>query len=103
MVIVVATVEVARGKRSDFITAFQENVPNVLAEDGCIEYAPAVDVPTDIPVQVPVRSETVTIVEKWRDLDALKVHLVAPHMATYREKVKDLVQSVQLQVLEPVE
>jgi len=33
-------------------------------------------------------------------LDALKAHLAAPHMTTYRENVKDLVAGVTLQVLE---
>jgi len=31
----------------------------------------------------------------------LKAHLAAPHMAAYREQVKDLVGGVALQVLEP--
>ena len=42
-----------------------------------------------------------TVVEKWESLDALNAHLVAPHMLSYREKVKVLVKGVSIQVLEP--
>lgn len=97
----IATVVLVPGKRAEFLAAFRANVPNVLAEDGCQEYGPAVDLPTPLAAQVPLRPDVVTVVEKWRDLAALQAHLVAPHMLTYREKVKGLVTSVQLQVLEP--
>jgi quinol monooxygenase YgiN len=43
----------------------------------------------------------VVVVEKWVSLAALEKHLAAPHMLKYREKVKQLVIDVQLQVLEP--
>lgn len=101
MIHVIATVELASGRRDDFLQVFRGNLPNVLAEDGCIEYAAAVDAVTDIAVQIPIRENTVTIIEKWRDLAALKAHLVAPHMIAYREKLKDLVVRVSLQVLQP--
>ena len=43
----------------------------------------------------------VTIVEAWESVDALRAHLKAPHMLTYREQVKDLVKEIKIQVLEP--
>lgn len=43
-----------------------------------------------------------TIVERWESLDALKAHLEAPHMLEYRQKVKDFVKEVKLQILQPV-
>ena len=101
MIYVIATIETAEGKRDAFLDEFHRNVPKVKAEAGCLEYGPTVDVPTDIPVQDPVREQVVTIVEKWESLKALKVHLTAPHMAEYRERVKDLVKGVTLQVLQP--
>ncbi len=42
-----------------------------------------------------------TIVEKWESVDALKAHLVAPHMVEYREKVKGMMQEFKLTILEP--
>jgi quinol monooxygenase YgiN len=101
MIYVIATVEVKPGKREAFLAEFHKNVPNVVAEKGCIEYGPTVDVKTDIKTQIPLREDTVTIVEKWESLQALHAHSLAPHMATYRERVKDSVLSVSLQVLEP--
>jgi quinol monooxygenase YgiN len=101
MIFVIATIEVKPGKREAFLAEFHKNMPNVRAEQGCIEYGPTVDVKTDIKAQIPLRENAVTVVEKWENLPALHAHLAAPHMATYRERVKDYVAGVTLQVLEP--
>lgn len=101
MIYVIATIEIVAGKRNDFVNAFLANVPKVLAEDGCIEYAPTIDLATEIKAQPAVRDNVVTVVEKWESLAALNAHLVAPHMVSYRETVKDLVKGVSIQVLEP--
>jgi quinol monooxygenase YgiN len=101
MIHVLATVELANGKRPDFLTEFARVVPFVRAEKGCIEYGPAVDISSGIPMQAPVRENTVVIVEKWSDLEALKAHLIAPHMKTYRAAVKDIVKGMAVQILKP--
>ena len=101
MIHVIATVRLRPGVRDTFLQAFNANVPNVLAEDGCISYAPAIDLDSGIPAQGGIRDDVVTVVEQWESLDHLRAHLAAPHMATYREKVKDLVEGATLQVLEP--
>ncbi len=101
MIYVIATIEIAAGKRNEFVKAFRANVPNVLAEKGCLEYEPTIDLATEIKAQPAVRANVVTVVEKWESLDALKAHLVAPHMISYRETVKDLVKGISIHVLEP--
>src|SRR3990167_10213170 len=101
MIYVIATIEVAEGKREEFVKAFRANLPNVLAEEGCLEYEPTVDLATGLKIQPDVRPHVVTVVEKWASLDALNAHLVAPHMMSHRERVKHLVKSVSIQVLEP--
>ena len=101
MIFVIATIEVKPGKREAFLAEFHRNVPNVRAEKGCVEYGPTVDAKTDIKAQIPLRENVVTIVEKWESLQALHAHLAAPHMATYRERVKDYVAGTTLQILEP--
>ena len=101
MIYVVATAELAEGRRGEFLQAFQANVPNVLSEDGCLEYCPTIDLPTEIAAQGAARNDVVTVVEKWRDMEALQAHLVAPHMLQYREQVKDMVRGVRLRILEP--
>lgn len=101
MIHVIATIELREGTRDEFLREFHALMPHVHAEDGCIEYGPTVDAETPIAAQIPRRPNTVTIVEKWRDLPALQAHLTAPHMTPYRAKVKPIVVSTQLQVLEP--
>jgi quinol monooxygenase YgiN len=101
MIHVIATVSLAPGTRGRFLEVFNANVPAVQAEDGCIEYGAAVDLPTDLERQGPVRPDVVVVVEKWRDLPALEAHLVAPHMLAYRAKTKDYVLAASLQILQP--
>jgi quinol monooxygenase YgiN len=102
MIQVVATVELRPDCLDEFLAVLQENVPRVKAEEGCLAYEPTVDVDSGLPVQGEIRRNTVTLVEAWVSLDALHAHLKTPHMATYREAVKDYVQNVRLQVLQPV-
>ncbi|QDT44634.1 putative quinol monooxygenase YgiN [Gimesia alba] len=101
MIFVIADIELAEGKQAAFLEAFHQLVPQVLAEEGCIEYGPAIDEDTDIAAQVKNGSQIVTVMEKWESVDALKTHLVAPHMTTYREQVADLVKGTTIKVLKP--
>lgn len=101
MIHVIATVETAPGRREDFLAAFAELVPDVRAEQGCLEYGPATDLATTIADQPAPRENVVTVVEKWDNVEALRKHLEAPHMARYRRTVKDLVLGVSIRVLEP--
>lgn len=99
MIHVIATITVKPGKREALLAEFHRIVPLVRAEAGCIEYAPTVDVASGLAVQGPLRENVAVIIEKWASLDALKAHTQAPHMAEYRVRVKEIVESVQLQVL----
>ena len=103
MIIVLATIELNPGKRRDFLAEFHQIVPKVRAEAGCIEYFPAVDVSTGLPVQGPARDDVVVVCEKWESISALEAHLIAPHMMEYRPKVKDFIKKVGLQILSPAE
>ncbi|MFN0196338.1 MAG: putative quinol monooxygenase [Planctomycetaceae bacterium] len=103
MIFVLATIELVEGTRDRFLEEFSKIVPLVRQEVGCLEYGPTIDVVTDIPAQLPLRSDVVTVVEKWESLPALKAHLTAPHMQAYRPKVKDFVKQTKLQILEPCE
>ena len=46
MIHVLATIEVTPGQRAAFLEQFHWVVPLVRAEEGCIEYGAAIDVPT---------------------------------------------------------
>src|SRR5579872_3413 len=98
MIHVIATIELAEGKRAAFLQEFHALVPKVRAEAGCLEYGPTVDAASGIAAQGEPRADVVTVVEKWSDLAALKAHLVAPHMEEYRPRVKTLVNSTKLQI-----
>lgn len=100
MIYVIATIDLKEGRKGAFLEIFHRNIPNVKAEKGCINYEPTVDVDSGLPIQIGLREDVVTIVEAWENLDALQAHLKMPHMAAYREEVKDLVNQVSLQVLE---
>ena len=101
MIRVIATVEVAEGRRGDFLAALRQIVPKVLAEEGCVEYGPWVDLPTNIPAQPEVRDNAVTVVEKWESIQALEAHLMTPHMLEFRQATERMRVGVTLRILEP--
>lgn len=100
MIHVIATINLKPNTRTAFLKALTANVPAVLAEKGCHGYTPTVDYDSGLAAQSPLRADTVVIVEAWENMDCLNAHLVAPHMGPYREKVKDMVASTALQILE---
>jgi len=99
MIHVIASIHIKEGAIAKFIEIFKSNVQDVLAEEGCIEYVPTVDVQTGLPPQE-LDGNVVTIVEKWESLEALQAHLSAPHMLEYQAKVKGIVKGLSLKVLE---
>ena len=98
MINVIASIYIKEGRLSEFVEIFKLNIPNVLKEEGCIEYVPTVDVLTDLSPQE-LDDNVVTIIERWNSLDDLQAHLSAPHMLAYKENIKDLVHKVSLKIL----
>jgi len=103
MIHVIGTVELHPGTRDKFLVEFFRLKPEVLGEEGCIEYGAAVDLISGLGAQPPLRPDAVTIVEKWASLAALKSHLTAPHMGSYRDRVRSFVVKATIQVFEPVD
>ncbi len=101
MICVVATLELSAGRRDDFLEVFRALVPKVLAEQGCLEYGPMVDVPTSLAAQGEVRTDVVTIVEKWESVEALEAHLIVAHMNEFRSQAKEMIRGMTLQILAP--
>ena len=102
MIHVIATIELKPGCREDYIKVLSNNVPNVKAEDGCLAYAPTIDIESGLPIKSEIRDTVVTIVEAWETLEALHAHLKTEHMAAYREAVQDYVAGLTVRVLKPV-
>jgi quinol monooxygenase YgiN len=101
MIHVVAVITAKPGMRDSILAAFRANVPNVLAEQGCIEYGAAVDAKNALPVQTPYGPDTFVVIEKWESMDALKAHAAAPHMAAYAGKTKEMIASRVIHILDP--
>jgi quinol monooxygenase YgiN len=101
MICVIATIQVAAGRREELIDLFRPLMPKVRAEQGCIEYAAMIDTRSRLAAQDPIRDNTLVVVEKWESIAALNAHLKTIHMAEYFQKAEELRLSMSLQVLEP--
>jgi len=101
MIHVIAIITAKPGQRENILAAIRDNLPAVRAEKGCIEYGPAIDADGIGSFQAKLGPDTLFVIEKWQDADALKAHAAAPHMAAYSAKVKDLVASRAIHVLAP--
>ncbi|MBS1227405.1 MAG: quinol monooxygenase [Proteobacteria bacterium] len=99
MIHVIASLQIKEGHVAQFIEIFKANVPNVLKEQGCIAYAPTIDIAAGLAAQA-LDPKLVTIVEQWNSLDDLRAHLAAPHMLAYGERVKDIVVGKSLKILQ---
>ena len=98
---VVAVITAKPDKRAEVLEAFHANIPNVHAEDGCIEYGPTIDAEGVGGIQTEIGPNSFIVIEKWKSLDHLKAHAAAPHMAEYAAKVKDMLESRVIHVLSP--
>jgi len=101
MVHVIAVITAKPGKRDEILRYFHANIPAVRAEQGCIEYGPAVDADPALPVQTKYGPDAFVVIEKWESMDALKAHAVAPHMKEYAAKTKELIANRAIHVLSP--
>lgn len=101
MIHVLAYITAHPGKRDAILAIFHENVPKVLAEEGCLAYGPAVDAPGLGSAQSLVGPDTFVVVEAWASMDALKAHARAPHMADYAARTRNLVANRTIHVLAP--
>jgi quinol monooxygenase YgiN len=99
---VLAVITAKPGRRAELLQAFQANVPNVHAEEGCIEYVATVDAEDAGDVQTRFGEDSFVVVEKWASLAALEAHAASPHMAAYAARTKDLIASRSIHVLSPV-
>ena len=101
MIYVIASSELEEGKKDEFLAIVKENVPKVLAEDGCIMYVPNVDFDSGLSAQKAVRPNVVTFIEGWESMAHLKAHLESAHMNEFRKKVAGMRKSSTLNVVTP--
>src|SRR5215213_10227901 len=101
MIHVIAIITARPGMRDAILQEFRANMPAVHAEQGCIEYGPAVDAEGAGRIQTPFGPDAFAVIEKWESLDALKAHGAAPHMAAYAAKTKEMIASRVIHILSP--
>ncbi len=101
MIRVVAIVTAKPGRREELLAAFRAIVPIVRAEQGCLEYGPAIDAEGFGSFQAKMGADVFVVLESWENAETLKAHAAAPHMVAYGAKTKDLVASRAIHVLSP--
>ncbi len=101
MIHVVAIITAKPGRRAEVLEHFRAIVPDVRAENGCLEYVPVVDAETTLAAQAPCGPDTFVVIEKWESLAALEAHGAAPHMVAYGKKTREMVASRAIYILSP--
>ena len=90
------------GCRDAVLAAFNDNVPRVLAEDGCEAYGAYVDAAGYRPPLASFGPDTLVVLERWTTREALKAHATAAHVLAYQAKVKDWIETRMVHVMSPV-
>ena len=98
MIHVLAIITAKPGMRDEILKDFRANVPAVHAENGCIEYGPALDAENS---PAKFGADAFVVIEKWESPDALKAHAASPHMAAYAAKTRDKIASRVIHILSP--
>lgn len=96
---VLAVLTAKPGFRAQVLEAFQANVPNVRAEEGCIEYQAVVDLDDAAAFQTPIGPDSFVVVEKWESMEALSAHAVAPHMKAYGKATAEMLADRKVHIL----
>ena len=102
MIHVIAEIETVPEHTAAFIEAFCANIPNVLAEDGCLRYELTESVDIDSPVQEACPANRLRVVEAWESVAALKAHFQAPHMLAFKASTAGFSRGTTLHVQKPV-
>jgi len=102
MIHVLAQIIVKPGQKEKVLEEFLKIVDQVRAEPGCLEYGAAVEIPSGIPVQPPVRENVIHVIEKWESLEALQQHLQAAPLQTFLQQAGPSIEQIVASVLQPV-
>ncbi len=101
MIHVLAIITTLPGQRDAVLDAFRANMPAVHAEDGCIEYGPAIDAPDAGRMQAPLGADSFVVIEKWASMEALAAHAASPHMADYGARTRPMLANRTIHILTP--
>jgi quinol monooxygenase YgiN len=97
MIHVIAVLTAKIGHRASLLGAFHSIVDAVRAEPGCIEYQPVIDLPYS---SVKFGADTLVVIEKWKDQDALDAHNQGEALRGFMEKAKHLIAQADVHVMQ---
>ena len=88
-VLVLAKIEPKEGCQDSIIEVSDDLIYESLLEEGNIDYQ----------LLKPIEGDTLTFVEKWESLDALKRHMASPHFLNFTEESGEFVENMTVQVI----
>ncbi|MBQ2666348.1 antibiotic biosynthesis monooxygenase family protein [Methanobrevibacter sp.] len=88
-ILVLANIEPKNGCQDSIIEVSKELIDESLLEEGNIDYQ----------LLKPIDKDTLTFVEKWESLDALKRHMASPHFLNFSEDTEEFVKNMTIQVI----
>ena len=88
-IVVLAKVYPKNGCKDSIIEISEELIEKTREEDGNIEYQ----------LLMSLNDNTLTFVEKWETLDALKKHMASPHFQSFGKETQDFVENMDIQVI----
>ncbi|MEE4350387.1 MAG: putative quinol monooxygenase [Pacificimonas sp.] len=91
MIAVLGYLHVDPAALDGLLPAMKTTMEKTRAEDGCERYSLAVE---------DAAEGKVSISEKWRDMDALKAHGAAPHMADFNKALAGKVKGAEIHAYE---
>jgi quinol monooxygenase YgiN len=97
MIHIVAILTAQPGQREALLTRFKAAVPAVLAEDGCLEYAPVVDLDSS---SLKFGEDCIIVIEKWRDQAALDAHGKGAAIGSFVADTKDVLAKLDVHLLQ---
>ena len=101
MLYLLAILTAKPGMRDALLAEVNAVVPASLAEKGCLEYCPTIDVEGWTGRQNKLGPDTLVLVEKYESVEALNEHIASPHIRSYQVKSKDLIESRVIYMLTP--
>lgn len=88
-IVVLAKVYPKEGCIDTVIEISQDLIENTLAEEGNIDYQ----------LLKSINDNTLTFIEKWQSLDALKEHMASEHFQLFGSETEDFVENMDIQVI----
>ena len=88
-IVVLAKVYPKSGCRDTVVELSEDLIENTLNEEGNIDYQ----------LLASLDDNTLTFIEKWESLDALKQHMGSPHFQFFGSETADFIENMDIQVI----